>query len=310
MPYSDEFKRFFQFSQSERKGIFVLILILFALVGVLQIDFLPLDNQLGLRHSSLDTSVFFVDKSSNPKRYSNHAIASSVKIKSKKETFFLDPNKADASAMIAIGIYPNIAERIIKYRAKGGQFKVNADVKKIFGFTEKLYTRVGAKLKVDTSLFVKSKVKSFTIAPTFTQLEKPIAAANYNINTMGFKALVQLLDDSLSVIQILKYKVALGGYYDLQQLKEINGLNDSAYQTLILKCTIKSDAVFRKINLNLAEAYELRRHPYIKYKLAQLIIAYRQNRTFQSIDELKKIPTVDEALFNKLKYYVFVRPNE
>jgi DNA uptake protein ComE-like DNA-binding protein len=308
MPYSDEFKRFFQFTQSERKGIFILIFILFTLICVLQIDFLPNPNKSeALRNSISDTAVFAQKKDSKWTRNTEQPIASRVKANPKNEALFFDPNSANKEAMIAIGIYPNLAERIIKYRTKGGQFKSAIEIKKIFGFSEKLYAKVSSKIKVDTALLNKTKFK-----PEIEVLSKDAAsnlAPNSDINTMSFRNWMQLLNDSQLVIRILKYKVALGGYFDLQQLSEVSELPDSVHQFLILKCTVKEEDVFRKINLNLAEAYELKRHPYIKYKLAQLIMAYRQNRPFETIEDLKKLPIVNDALFKKLKYYVFVTPN-
>jgi competence protein ComEA len=56
----------------------------------------------------------------------------------------------------------------------------------------------------------------------------------------------------------------------------------------------------------LAEETELKYHPYIKNKLAKLIVAYRQNHPFTAVDELKKMPLVDLALFEKLKPYIYV----
>jgi competence protein ComEA len=308
MPYSEEFKRFFQFTQSERKGIFILISILFALICVLQFDFLSNANKTErLPNSISDTSVFAQKAASKWMHNTEQAIASSIKVNRKNEILFFDPNSANKETLIEIGIYPNLAERIIKYRAKGGQFKSAIDIKIIFGFTEKLYAKVSPKIKIDTALQANNKFNP--VLKVLPNAANPSIAPNYNINTMNFRNWMQLLNDSQLVINILKYKVALGGYFDLQQLKEVNDLSDSTRQILILKCTVNEAEVFRKINLNLAEAYELKRHPYIKYKLAQLIIAYRQNRPFQTVEDLKKLPLVDEVLFKKLKYYVFVTPN-
>ena len=50
---------------------------------------------------------------------------------------------------------------------------------------------------------------------------------------------------------------------------------------------------------------ELADHPYIKKKLADIIVNYRsQHGNFKTIDDLKKIKTIDEDNFNKLKVYI------
>ncbi len=308
MPYSDEFKRFFQFTHSERKGFFVLALISLVLIIFLQIDFLPnADTGFAMNQSIIDTTVLKVSKDVQTKPI--HETAKFFERTNKKSNAFqfIDPNQADQSTLEAIGIYPNIAQRILKYRAKGGRFKAASDMKKIFGFTDKLYNKVSSSIKIDTTLIVLSKNRFNQVASA--PKAEPSAIVAHDINKISFKTLFLLLNDSQMASNILKYKVALGGYYDLGQLNEVPSLSDSALQILQSKCLAQEATIFRKHNLNLAEAYELRRHPYIKNKLAQLIVAYRQNKPFITIEDLMKLPLVDQALFDKLKHYVFVTPN-
>ena len=45
-------------------------------------------------------------------------------------------------------------------------------------------------------------------------------------------------------------------------------------------------------------------HPYVSYKLANLIVKYRRHHgNYSSLEQLKSIPLVDEQLFRKIVFY-------
>ncbi len=64
----------------------------------------------------------------------------------------------------------------------------------------------------------------------------------------------------------------------------------------------------KRININLADAKELMELPGIGEAKAASIIEYRgANGSFQTIEELMKIPGIKEGLFNKVSPYITVR---
>ncbi|WP_199288043.1 ComEA family DNA-binding protein [Culicoidibacter larvae] len=62
----------------------------------------------------------------------------------------------------------------------------------------------------------------------------------------------------------------------------------------------------RKININTASSSELQKIPGVGPAKAQLIVEYRQNKRFESIDELLNISGIGPKTFEKLRDHVTV----
>ena len=74
--------------------------------------------------------------------------------------------------------------------------------------------------------------------------------------------------------KILRYREQLGGYLSLSQLTEINGLSDTLMKWFIIGDTIP----MRMVKVNSGTIAELRRHPYINFYQARVIVEYRRER--------------------------------
>lgn len=74
--------------------------------------------------------------------------------------------------------------------------------------------------------------------------------------------------------KIVRYRTQLGGFSDLSQLMEIEGLPDSLMKWFIITDTVP----IRRILVNTSTLAELRRHPYIDFYQARAIVEYRQER--------------------------------
>jgi competence protein ComEA len=319
MPFSEEFKRFFKFNFSERRGLFFLctLLILFVLLSRLSNASFSIGNKTNteLALFSLDSNNFVGEELEDTDHFDLHKkpVFSKSPIIEKVNKKSFDPNTASMSDLRDIGFYQQIAERIIKYRQKGGQFKTKADLKKVFGVSEKFYANIANQITIE-----KKQVEDNHDKPDFhlnpisfksdiaSKYEDIAYLKNIDINRVNFKTLMKIIKDSTISSKILKYKFALGGFHHVDQLKEIPIIQDSAFKVIQPFFIVQEENIFKKINLNLAEETELKYHPYIKNKLAKLIVAYRQNHPFTAVDELKKMPLVDLALFEKLKPYIYV----
>ncbi|MBU3713557.1 MAG: helix-hairpin-helix domain-containing protein, partial [Ferruginibacter sp.] len=59
--------------------------------------------------------------------------------------------------------------------------------------------------------------------------------------------------------------------------------------------------------INTVQLEDLKNHPYIKYRLANAIITYRnQNGYFKSAEDLKKIILIDNSTYEKIYNYISV----
>ena len=77
-----------------------------------------------------------------------------------------------------------------------------------------------------------------------------------------------------TALKIIRYRERLGGYSDITQLAEIEGLPDSLMKWFIITDTIP----LTKILVNRATLAELRRHPYIDFYQARAIVEFRDER--------------------------------
>ena len=103
--------------------------------------------------------------------------------------------------------------------------------------------------------------------------------------------------------RIVRYRNLLGVFYAKEQLLEVYGI-DSALFHQISPYILLEDTALRKININTCGVKDLAVHPYVSYKLANLIVKYRRHHgNYSSLEQLKSIPLVDEQLFRKIVFY-------
>jgi DNA uptake protein ComE-like DNA-binding protein len=77
-----------------------------------------------------------------------------------------------------------------------------------------------------------------------------------------------------TALKIIRYRERLGGYSDITQLAEIEGMPDSLMKWFIITDTIPVN----RIPVNKATLAELRRHPYIDFYQARAIVEFRKER--------------------------------
>lgn len=104
--------------------------------------------------------------------------------------------------------------------------------------------------------------------------------------------------------RIVRFRDKLGGFYAISQIGETYGLPDSTFNKIqpYLRLTKVS---LKKLDLNRMDEKSLARHPYIRYKLARLIVLYRSNHgPFSRPEELLGIPLVNDSIYRKIEHYI------
>ena len=108
---------------------------------------------------------------------------------------------------------------------------------------------------------------------------------------------------------IVHYRTRLGGFISMDQLKEVYGLDSAVLSSLNKKYFIQTDFMPHQIPINKATIKELSDHPYLSYKLANAIVAYRfQHGSFQSMHDLVNIRLITEADIKRIKPYLTLNP--
>jgi competence ComEA-like helix-hairpin-helix protein len=103
--------------------------------------------------------------------------------------------------------------------------------------------------------------------------------------------------------RIIHYRESLGGFYSIDQLKEVYGITDSTFEIIQSQITL-SDTSLRKIHPDQDSLGVLSAHPYLRYKIARAIVNYRRQHGIHSLSELQSLPFVPAENLRKLAPYL------
>ncbi|MCU0448493.1 MAG: helix-hairpin-helix domain-containing protein [Bernardetiaceae bacterium] len=235
--------------------------------------------------------------------------------------FPFDPNQLTEEQWKKLGLKPWLAQRIVKYRSRGGKFRIKADLKKIYGFPELAYDQLQAYIQLPESLEkgwlngqdqVVASARSAPPAPEGERAHAPApvrgrpAPASFDLNQADTAQLraVRGIGPVLAE-RIIKFRRGLGGFHSLDQLQEVYGLPPEARQALLEVATLPPAPAINGLAINQADVNTLKTHPYLGYNLAQVIVNYRQQHgPFATPDDLLKTQVIDAEKLAKLRPYL------
>jgi DNA uptake protein ComE-like DNA-binding protein len=290
-------REFFYLQKSDRKVILSLLVVI---VSVFTMICLTGGN---------DTSTATTQK--NPPRSAarkNYYYASSPK---KVERFTFDPNTADSTQLLRLGLQPWQVRNIYKYRAAGGIYRQPIDFAKLYGLTVKQYRELEPYIRISSdylpaSTLVKERANYSpkTTKDTVVVYQRPMkikATEHIVLNTADSTALTTIPGiGPYYARRIIQYGNRLGGYVSVEQLDEIDNFPTEAKQYLVI-----NNPTPKKLNINQLSLNELRRHPYINFYMAKAITGYRRlHGTIKSLNELRLIKDFTPEAIKRLTPYV------
>ena len=223
------------------------------------------------------------------------------------------PNSLSTEGWKKLGLRDKTIQTVQNYIAKGGRFRNRQDIEKIYGLhpneVARLMPYVKIAAKANTSYENHpSTLSGQPVSPRGPPFEKPLSIPHLvDINTADTAEWIALPGIGSKLAgRIVHFREKLGGFYSIEQLSEIYGLPDSTFQKLrpILKL---STPVVPFININTAQADDLKQHPYIKWNIANAVVEFRkQHGRFKSQDDLRKIDIITEEVYRKIAPYVKV----
>jgi competence protein ComEA len=149
---------------------------------------------------------------------------------------------------------------------------------------------------------------SRNVDTSFIRYRKKAPAAVIDINTADTLAWQTLPGIGPGFARrIVSFRDRLGGFYAVEQVGECYGLADTVFQKIQPFLQIGNSSLI-KLDLNLTDEKSLAAHPYIRYKLAHLIVQYRSTHAgFKAVTELRSLPLVDEIIYRKIEHYIEVK---
>ena len=229
-----------------------------------------------------------------------------------------NPNLLTVDQWRALGLKLWLAERIVKYRSKGGQFRIKRDLQKIYGFPPAEYQRLIAFIDLpenferEKSAFTGDESTRKTADPVadprprYSNEAKRVVAEKFDLNLADTAQLATVRGiGSVLSARIVKFRSGLGGFHQLEQLQEIYGLSPETLAELQKMVTLAPTPEVKTLNINTADVNTLKVHTYIGYKLAQVIVNYRaQHGPYATAEDLLKTKLIDAAKIAKLKPYL------
>ena len=221
-----------------------------------------------------------------------------------------DPHTVTRSELISFGVASRVASNWINYVNNGGKFYKKEDIGKIYGMDgssfDLLVGFVDIKAENSSESGGVSDLKD-NISVGDAQVRKTKAVLRpFDINLADTMALRQLKGIGPAFSRrIVKYRDKLGGYVNLRQLREVYGLHDSVLVQMDTMTFIAADFTASRVDVNHADAGELARHPYLTYRQAQALVAYRfQHGDFESVRTLHNIHGIDSLTITKIAPYL------
>ena len=314
------------FTRKERIGILVVIaLILFSLFlpGIIKrssantsiqpdTTWMAAVKRLEIKDSSFSNDNYRKDDDENADAYQydrrkNNSYESNV---TKRELFYFDPNTISDSDWKRLGLREKTIQTIQRYLSKGGHFYKPQDLERIYGLHKDEYERLLPYVKIESKVFssneqfVSSKPNSEPQAskiftPKFSSIDINVADTSAFISLPGI--------GSKLALRIVNFRDKLGGFYSIDQIGETYGLPDSTFQKLKQYLKLDNTSV-KKVNINTATVDELKAHPYIKFSIANPIVAYRnEHGVFSKIEDIKKVMAVTDEIYKKIAPYISVQ---
>ncbi len=292
-------RNFFGFSRIETNAFFILLPLMLLLIfsePVYRYWFIHQPQDFSNETKELDSLI-----ATWKWEQSDSSLAK--KIDSKSKLFSFNPNLSTKDELLQLGFSNSLVGRIVNYRVKGGKFLVKKDLLKIYGMDSILHRKLYTFIDLPETMAKEHTIEKF-------QPKEKRKLEKFDLNKADTTQLKKIYGIGTKLSQrIVDYREKLGGFILIDQLKEVYGLDSAAVNELVKKSFLTENPLPKLIDINKATEQELGAHPYIKYKLAKAITAYRfQHGAFQSIDELKKIALIDEQRFQRIKPYLSVNP--
>lgn len=257
-----------------------------------------------------NSSNFSSYNENNSSNYQYDRNSNSYSTKSKGELFYFDPNTLSGAGWKKLGLRDKTIGTILNYLSKGGKFRKPEDLSRIYGLFPNEFERIKPYIKIENT-----GTQSYSNGNTDNKQNDKTTRKTYtsrysivDINTADTTALIALpgIGSKLSV-RIINFRDKLGGFYSINQVGETFALPDSTFQKIKQYLKLETTSL-RKININTATIDELKAHPYIRYTLANPIVAYRnQHGNFTTIEDIKKIMVITDEIYNKVAPYLSVQ---
>ncbi len=295
------FKEFFYMHKSDRRVILALLAVGAVVLAVVSLTE-GKEEKVPISSIADTISLSHKERRAEEQRHTEKVLAP------------FDPNTADSTQLLQLGLSPRIVSNIYRYRQAGGIFSEKKDFAQMYGLTVSQYQElepyitIAREYRPASTLFPKQSRQAArhddvhrdsTFVPRY-----PVKIAPGETIDLATADTAQLQTvpgiGPYYARRIVDYRKRLGGFVSVDQLDEIEDFPSSAKAFFHLGTT-----VIQRININALSLNELKRHPYINFRQARAITDYR--RLYGPISDLHDLslsPDFPEEAIARLLPYV------
>lgn len=227
-----------------------------------------------------------------------------------------DPNTADSSTLVHLGLKKWQVSNMLKYRAKGGRYRKAEDMKKLYGMTDSMYQALLPYIQIDTVAIKQyrdslRRSRRDTLAkdsvPRWVSQKRDTILNLRTADTTELKKIRGI--GSYRARQIVRYRKELGGFVHTEQLREIKALQplltDSLQADSLLSHFWIDSIIIVPLQVNSCRAETLERHPYLSFEQAKAVYELRRKKIrLESIEQLRRLDCFTEEELRRVEPYL------
>ena len=298
-------KDFFYYSKSERRAVFALsFLIVCLLVAILLapekatvIVEEPLAENVRTETDKVEADSFQRVVEHREKK----AVIKKTEAPSRKVVLApFDPNLADSIELLDLGLSPYVARNVLRYREKGGRFRTPESFARIYGLTEDQFETLRPYIRISESFRQKTDTSTYVRRDTFAVVYKYPKGTLVDVGVADTTELKKIPGIGSGISKaIVGYRNRLGGFYSLEQLREVRFVTPEMMEWF------KLDSIsIRPLPVNRAGLDRLRNHPYLNFYQAKVILEHRKKHgEIKSLSQLSLYEEFTEKDLKRLSAY-------
>ena len=246
------------------------------------------------------------------------------------ELFYFDPNTADSTQLLRLGLRPWQVRNIYKYRAKGGRYRQKEDFAMLYGLTLEQYRRLEPYIRIKPEAMARdyfngngngndtraSSLRYGAFSSYDTAQAPTIRPTGYDNkkNTVNKLTQGEFVDINTADTAELKRIPGIGSYFarrivELRQRRQAFVSPDELLsirnfpETALTYMTASQN--FAKIHINQSSLQQLKAHPLINYTQATDILRYRRlNGNIRSVNDISNLPSFTPEQLARLKPFL------
>lgn len=281
---------YFQYSKSQRSGIFLLVL----LCLIFQFVFFYFDPSY--------------NKENNSEKQKWISLQTKVDaIKTEKQNYIpkiypFNPNFISDYKGSKLGMSVAEIDRLLNFRKTNQYVNSSSEFQKVTQVSDSLLNAISPYFKFPDWVNNR-KANNFK---SFQKKIDKIVVLDINLATKEDLIKIYGIGPALSD-RILKQKELFGGFVSMKQMNDIWGLSPEVIESLNQNFKVVALPKIKKIDINNASIKELQLFPYFKYALAKAIVTFRSmNGDFKNFEDLIKINGFPSEKLDIIRLYLYL----